>query len=313
MLEILAQEKTNGSDLIMYQCGTEKCKPGHYYGPAVRDHFLIHYIASGKGIFETGNKTYKLSAGQGFLICPGIVTYYQADTIEPWNYSWIGFNGAKAEFYLKKAGLCQKTPTFTCKKDKAIENCFIQMLNSKQMQKSKEMRILGYLYIFLSELIEDNSDVQIFDKDINRKEKYVRKIVDYINLNYATKIKINEIANYVGLDRSYMGAIFKEYLNTSPQNYLINLRMNKACELMKDQDLSIGDISRSVGYEDPLLFSKMFKKIKGVPPSEYKKMVGDEGLEPPTFTTSRWHSANWVNRPPIWNILIIKQSIINNQ
>jgi YesN/AraC family two-component response regulator len=68
-----------------------------------------------------------------------------------------------------------------------------------------------------------------------------------------------------------MGAIFKEYFNTSPQNYLINFRINKACNLMKNPNLSIGEISRSVGYDDPFLFSKMFKKIKGIPPRIYRK------------------------------------------
>jgi AraC-like DNA-binding protein len=264
-------ERLNATDLNMYQCGTEKCKPGHYFGPAVRDYFLIHYIFDGKGIYQVGDTTYNLNSGQGFLICPGIVTYYQADFINPWNYSWVGFHGLKAENYLKKANLTIENPIFTYRKDDFIENCFKEMLNCKQMTKSREVRLLGLLYLFLSQLIEENNQPLYFEESVNRKKQYVEKVVEFIEINYSRKISIAEIANYIGLDRSYMGAIFKEYFNTSPQNYLINFRINKACNLMKNPNLSIGEISRSVGYDDPFLFSKMFKKIKGIPPRIYRK------------------------------------------
>jgi AraC-like DNA-binding protein len=282
MMEIVPIERLNASDLIMYQCGTQKCKPGHYYGPAVRDHSLIHYIFEGKGIFQVGDKTYNLSGGQGFLICPGIVTYYQADFDDPWHYSWIGFHGLNAEFFLKKAGLCAENPIFTYRKDRFIENCFKQMLESGQMPKSKEIRLLGLLYLFLSQLIEENKQPLAPEKDINRKEQYAKKIAEFIEINYSRKISIREIARYVGLDRSYMGTIFKEHFNTSPQDYLINFRLNKACDLMKNPGLSIGDVSRSVGYDDPLLFSKMFKKIKGMSPKAYRASMRFVGNNSPS-------------------------------
>lgn len=282
MIQIVPIERLKASDLIMYQCGTQKCKPGHFYGPAVRDYFLIHYIYRGKGIFQVGAKTYNLSGGQGFLICPGIVTYYQADFADPWHYSWIGFNGLNAEFLLKKAGLYTENPIFTYRKDMSIENCFKQMLESGQMPKSKEIRLLGLLYLFLSQLIEENKQPLAPEKDINRKEQYAKKIAEFIEINYSRKISIREIARYVGLDRSYMGTIFKEHFNTSPQDYLINFRLNKACDLMKNPGLSIGDVSRSVGYDDPLLFSKMFKKIKGMSPKAYRASMRFVGNNSPS-------------------------------
>lgn len=277
MMEIVPIERLDASDLIMYQCGTQKCKPGHYYGPAVRDCFLIHYIFRGRGIFQVGGKTYNLTGGQGFLICPGIVTYYQADLNDPWHYSWIGFNGLNAECFLKKAGLSIDNPIFTYRKDNFIENCFKQMLESGKMSKSKEIRLLGLLYLFLSRLIEENKQPLAPEKDSRKKDQYIKNIVEFIEVNYPRKISIREIARYVGLDRSYMGAIFKEHFNMSPQDYLINFRLDKACDLMKNPSLSIGAISRSVGYDDPLLFSKMFKKAKGMSPRAYRANLHGDG------------------------------------
>lgn len=273
MMAVAPINRLNLTDLNMYQCGTEKCKPGHYYGPAVRDHFLIHYIMEGKGIFQVGNTTYKLGKGQGFLICPEIITFYQADMDSPWHYTWIGFNGLKAEEYLKQANLCYYNPIFTYTEDNYIETCFKEMITSKEMDKGREMRLLGLIYLFLSRLIEINGNILSYNATVNRKELYIKKIVEFIELNYSRKISISEIAAYIGLDRSYMGSIFKEFFNTSPQNYLINYKINKACDLMLNPELTIGDISRSVGYEDPLLFSKIFKKTKGLSPREYRKKL----------------------------------------
>ena len=91
-------------DLVVYHVGAEKCEPGHFWS-GVRDHFLIHYVLSGKGIFTFDGSTYQLSGGQGFLICPNILSFYQADLDEPWEYCWVGFHGRQAEKYLKALNL----------------------------------------------------------------------------------------------------------------------------------------------------------------------------------------------------------------
>ncbi|NMB97558.1 MAG: AraC family transcriptional regulator [Clostridiaceae bacterium] len=271
MMEVVPINRLNLTDINMYQCGTEKCKPGHFFGPAVRDYYLIHYIVDGKGIFQVGNTTYNLDKGQGFLIFPGIVTFYQADAENPWYYTWIGFNGLKAEEYLKKANLTMENPVFSYTKDDFVENCFREMIEIRRMEKAREIRLLGLFYMFISQLAETSSDFSQSNNLKNTKEQYINKMLEFIELNYSRKISISEMAKYIGLDRSYMGSIFKDYLKTTPQSYLTKFRMNKACELMSNQQLSIGDISRSVGYEDPLLFSKTFKKIKGLSPREYRK------------------------------------------
>lgn len=271
MEEFVAIHRLNHTDLNMYQCGMQECNPGHFYGPAVREHYLIHYIFSGKGRFCIGDRTYHLHRNQGFLICPDLVTYYQADMEDPWSYSWVGFHGVKAGAYLMSAGLTTENPIFTCEDDDYIGNCFSQMIAAKNLQKGREIRLLGLLYLFLSQLIELNGKESFSDPAGNRKEAYLRQAIDYIVMNYSRKLSIGEMSRHIGLDRSYMGSVFRELLDTSPREFLMNYRIDKACELMKNESLSIGDISRSVGYDDPLLFSKIFRKLKHKPPREFRK------------------------------------------
>ena len=73
------------------QFGHEKCESLHSYGPAMRFHWLLHFVVSGFGSFEIRGKKYKLSAGDIFVIPPNVETFYQADAENPWSYIWIGF------------------------------------------------------------------------------------------------------------------------------------------------------------------------------------------------------------------------------
>jgi AraC-like DNA-binding protein/mannose-6-phosphate isomerase-like protein (cupin superfamily) len=262
-------EGRQGLDLTVYHCGIEKCKPSHSFGPAIRDHFLIHYILEGQGTFYVDGNSHKLSVGQGFLICPNVKTYYEADHDKPWTYTWVGFNGVKAQAYLKEANLDRARPTFIFEDLTLIEGYFEAMRNTVEMKYGGELRLRGLLSIFLSELIErlGNGNVE----GCNYKDNYIKKTVEYVEANYAREISISDIANYIGLNRNYFSSVIKSGLGITLQDFIIQFRVNKACELLKNLDLSISDISRSVGYKDPLCFSKVFKKIKGCSPKLYRE------------------------------------------
>ncbi|MDF2542517.1 MAG: AraC family transcriptional regulator [Herbinix sp.] len=261
------------TDLYVYQCGSLYCENGHAYGPAVRDHFLIHYVHSGKGIFKIGNDIYQLSAGSGFLICPDIITYYKADDEDPWHYSWIGFHGIKAESYLKDANLTLKNPVFHYDQDNYIDNCFLEMASAYYLKRGGEVQRLAYLYLFLLKLTQMNQEGLYYDSADDRRDAYITQALQFIEMNYSQKITIDSISKHVGLNRSYFTSIFKSALNMNLQEYLIEFRIRKACELLPNDKLTIGNISRSVGYTDPLLFSKIFKRIKGITPSEYRRIL----------------------------------------
>lgn len=272
MLEKIYINKPDHMDLNMYRCGIEDCSPGHSWGPALRDHYIIHYITSGKGVYHAGGSTYALEKGQGFLVPPNTILSYQADTENPWSYCWVGFHGLKAEMYLKRASITVENPIFKYDRDSALKDCIDQMIETKNLVHSSDVKLLGLLYIFLSLLVEAADHEKALNNSETRKEQYVKKAIDYIQMNYAQRVSIQEIASSIGIDRSYLYSLFKEYLNTSPQDFLINFRMSKACELMKNQSLSIAEVSRSVGYEDQLLFSKVFKKVRGKSPKGYRNL-----------------------------------------
>jgi len=259
-------------DLIVYHYGYEKCKAKHFW-TGVRDHYLIHYIISGKGTFIYNDKTYHLEQGQGFLICPNILSYYQADKDQPWEYCWIGFKGRKAKHYLSQLNLSVEQPIFNCQPNNSILFIVKKMIESKHITKGKDWVLTGLAYHFLAEIIQNEKYFNQAQDTKNYSEIYVKKAVDFIEKNYSRKITVEDIADHVGINRKYLSSLFKELMHTSPQSFLINYRMNKACILLAQNLLSISHVAHSVGYDDPLLFSKMFKKYKGMAPSQYRKRL----------------------------------------
>lgn len=263
-------KEKNSLDLYLGYCGMEKCLPNHSYGPAVRNDYLIHYIIDGEGTYYVNNKSYKLRKNQGFLIFPNTLTYYEASKHNPWTYMWIAFNGIKAKKYLNYANLNKNNLIFEYSKDNALEVYISRMLELNKMNYSNELEIQGLLYLFLSK-IAINKNVFSLNKNNNMSDLYIEKAINFIQNNYLNpRLKIVDIANFVGLNRSYLTHIFKKSLEVSPQEFLINYRINEAISLLKNTSLSVRTISKSVGYNDQLAFSKSFKKIKGISPKVYK-------------------------------------------
>lgn len=179
---------------------------------------------------------------------------------------WIGVVGTQVETYLAQTTIAKQTPIFTTspilvKKIEAI-------IAASQLKTSRKLKIFSSLYDFFYQLAEafPNSDQQNETKQLN----YVEDALLFIHTNYDDRLLIQDIATYLAIDRSYLHRLFKKQLHLSPQQYLTNFRIEQASKLLTTTTLSIGDISRSVGYPDTLLFSKTFKKITGLSPTHYR-------------------------------------------
>ena len=98
----------------------------------------------------------------------------------------------------------------------------------------------------------------------------------YLTNNYTRKLRISNVASYIGIDRSYLTKIFREEYHTSPQEFLVQLRMEKAISLLSQTSESITSIALQIGYPDSLAFSRIFKQRTGQSPSEYRAAVQNQ-------------------------------------
>lgn len=255
-------------DATVYTCGYESCVPGHSYGPALRSGYLIHYVISGKGIFKTRGRIYRLQAGDAFLICPRILVYYEADQKNPWTYTWIGFQGVKIPEYLNRTSLMD-IPVFHYGRDDCIRLCHEKMYEANQLPENKDLLMTSILYEYLFMLAQKFPREHISPEE--KKNAYVEEVLKYIESDYAQNIGVNDIADKLNIDRSYLFRLFKAVTGTSLKNYLLNYRMKKACDLLTHTDYPVSVIARSVGYEDALYFSRLFRSKRGISPTLYRK------------------------------------------
>ena len=260
-------KKQYNTDIELIQCGTQKCAHCHSYGPGVRDHYLIHYVLSGKGIFRTDDNTYSLQKGNGFLIFPEELTYYEADAGDPWEYIWVGFSGIKALELLQLCGLDENNPVFLCPE---IEPFMLSMITSDSLV-NPELHILAKLYEMLSCLSQASDYTPVGKADV--KKQYVSDAINFISSNYMKNISIGMITKEIGLNRSYFYSIFKNQTGVSPRQFLIDCRIEAACRLLRQTSYKISDVARSVGYEDEFMFSRMFTSKKGLSPLKYRKSI----------------------------------------
>ena len=255
----------NSLGLAVYSCGIQKCPPLHSWGPAVRDHYLIHCIVSGHGTFASQGKQYRLSAGDGFVVVPERIVSYAADRDDPWEYCWVGFNGSDAKRLMEQTGLLGREPVFHCG-DRRLEKLLADICDLTGSDPGSETRMESALLMFLAELMDR------FGKPAVPREngyEYVQKAIKYIDYNYSMNISIGDVAASAGISRSHLYRLFVQHISIPPNEYLVRYRVNKAAALLETGKLTVGETAYSTGFSDQLYFSRVFKKYMGMPPSRY--------------------------------------------
>ena len=258
------------NSLSVYNVGYQKCEPEYQWGPGIRDHYCIHHILSGSGIYTTGKVSVRLSAGDTFILFPGVELQYQADKDEPWEYCWAGFMGTDAASIIRNTVFSKETP-YILKgtiPEEEIRNGLDEIYQNKGNTYESSVAMAGRLYSLLAVFMHY---AQRTEPEKDSHVMYVEKAMSYIETNYSYPITVEDIAYYVGISRSHLFRSFQNYMRKSPKDYLSGYRIRQACHLLRETDLSVSTIAYSVGFENNLYFSKAFRKQKGMSPSEYRR------------------------------------------
>ena len=250
-------------------CGFAQCEPLHSYGPASRPNYIIHYIMDGKGIYQVGEKKYKLSKGQGFLIEPEELTFYQADQEEPWSYLWVGVGGTGAKKFIQDIGLNSQQRIFRCADGEKLNEIVMDMMKHTRSTVSDLYYLQGKLYELFSVLTADVVIEELMEE--NKENRYIQEAVTYIRNHYAAGLTVEELAGYLGVNRSYFYTLFKNKLQLSPKEFLTKFRISRAREQLILTEESVENIAVACGYHSTLVFTKNFKQETGMTPTEFRK------------------------------------------
>lgn len=267
-----------GIDLVVYESGYECCEPLHCWGPEEKPYNVIHYVIKGKGRLFYGEKVYDITEGQLFFMSPNVISYYEADGEDPWEYKWVAFNGIRAPSIIASTQLSDDNPILKCTEEEGNEiiKSLDDIFNSLKSEYTPNLLAVGHLYLFLSYLAKTYPKNNYTEDNMNEQRLF--SILRYIQLKYTKKIKVSDISKAFNYDRTYIYKMFMKTIGMSPSEYIEGLRMKLACELIRENKLSITEIAAKTGYSDYNWFFNVFKRNFNLSPNEYAQLPELEQL-----------------------------------
>lgn len=256
-----------GEDLNICEAGYEQCRPTKPYEFIPIDYYAIHYCLRGEGIFQVQNNVQHIYPGDIFMIPPHTPNKYFPIPENPWFYRWVGVHGKAAQEILKGCGLTREHFCIRHQVNSELESYFEKVYIA--CKEKQDLKAIGNLYHLLDYIKNNQQDSLI--PLLSQSEVHYNELLRYIHQHYFQDITIASMAADNNIDRTYIFKLFKKYKNTSPSQYLLEYRLDKACLLLMKTSLSITDISYAVGFQNAPYFSRQFTKQKGMTPSAYRK------------------------------------------
>lgn len=211
-----------------------------------------------------------LHNGKMHTLNPGNLVIYAPDEEQKYKFVtdctslWIHFTGTIAQEVLESCNL--KSGIYNIDYNKNVFDAFTNVIQ-RFHQAGREK----YANSSLLELIYNIADAK--NNEYSKNEKVILPILEYINANYNQKISLDELAAKSGYSKSRFSHVFFEVTGTTPIKYQNSVRLNVSCELLSSTKQSISDIAYSCGFSDSLYYSRVFKKMYNMSPSEYRGMT----------------------------------------
>ena len=242
------------------------CEPDKPTGTAkhwsVYDVYLLEYCAEGYGTVWINENTFALGPGDCYMILPGDRVRFGADPDEPRRGYTCVLDGLLIEKMAGALGVTSQNPYIQKEQTDIIVPVLEQLL---QMQSENDMgaesRRLSILYGMIGKLLSDRPN--------ENWDVWVKQVIGLIDTQYHRSVTVQSLAESLGMDRSYFTRRFKEKTGVTPYAYLTDVRVEKACFLLKQQDISVGAVALAVGLE-PRNFSRIFKAVMGMTPQQYR-------------------------------------------
>ena len=258
------------SSLIhLQEIGTLKAQKPHTSRRQNLSSYLFFIIISGSGTLTYDGISYPLHMGDCvFLDCHK--PYSHTASPQLWQLKWIHFHGPNMssiyDKYVERGGRPVFHPTSFTEYEYILEHMY-KIASSEDYL--RDMRIYEQITSLLTFLMEESWHPENNGK-ISLKRKNLQDIKDYLDRNFADKIILDNLAEKFYINKFYLTRIFRDQFGITVTNYILQLRITHAKQLLRFTDLTIEEISRSCGFPDPNYFSRMFRKIEGTTPGKYR-------------------------------------------
>ena len=233
--------------------------------------YILIYCYKGEGVISVENREVILKANTYYIIPPGVPHSYYAKETNPWSIYWIHFTGQQAaHFYEKFATQFPDGVPLLSLEERRISlfESLINVMGSGYSESNLEYANLS-LWQLLNAFLYDRFFTD--ERKKNSENNTVDASIEYMKENLGTALKIDAVAAHFSYSPSHFFTLFKKRTGYSPIHYFNYLKIQKACQYLSFTSMSVKEISFELGFNDPLYFSRLFKKIMSTPPLQYRK------------------------------------------
>lgn len=235
------------------------------------DYLMLIYCTAGKGWYELHGRRYQMGANQ-FVILPQNVPYaFGADDTDPWSIYWIHYAGRLSDqFSLSTPLPVSILPSRSSRLQDRLE-LFEEVYSNFSMGYIKEYMIQTSmcLYPLLSSFLYVEQ-FRHYKMAHVQEQTFSMQVISYMQENVGANLSLAQLAKNFSYSPSHFSALFQKETGVSPINYYIQLRIQRACQYIELTNLKLFEIAEKVGFEEPAYFTRIFTKIMGISPSEYR-------------------------------------------
>jgi AraC-like DNA-binding protein len=238
----------------------------------VLNEFQVVYITKGAGVFRSLGMDMSIAAGDVMILFPGVQHLYKPDFEVGWTEYWVGFKGPHADNLRDQGFISPSKPLFRIGLQANIVSMFTAILDLVRNQEPLyQIRASTAALAVVAEVLAcDRRAAQP-----SHVERLVQRAKFLMEENIYGEINLSAICDSLGVSASRLNEVFKAYTSMTPYQYFINIKIQKAKELLSRSDSSIKETAFRLGFKDEYYFSRLFKGKTGVSPSRWLE-AGEE-------------------------------------
>ena len=280
--------KDKSQPLIVVSCGTYRLHTKERlptWRPRGRLDYQLLYVASGKTHFFFDGVDTVVSAGHMILFQPRVEQHYEYYGSDKPEVYWVHFTGGNVKNILRHFEIPLEKPVFYCGVTSAYSELFKSMTHELQTRRVG-YRELCEMYLRQLFLLIQRTRMEYKPAISSHLQEEMEAARRYFSEHYNEEIVIDEFAKSRGMSTAWFSRSFKQVVGQSPMQHLLSIRIGNAVNLLETTSYNVNEIAAIVGYDNPLYFSRLFKKQTGVSPSDYRKLLAEKASEPQAAESS---------------------------
>lgn len=250
------------------ETGYFKLKESHRASRKNLESFLVVLVLSGSGILMYDGKLYELKEGSVFFIDCMVPYYHQSSTENPWELTWVHFNGATSreyyQFFSENSAPAFMPHSFLELREKLDSLLDVNKHSDLSAEIASSRLIVDILSIILQNITASREQAHPSYQKMNDVRKYLDE-------HYTEKFSLDELSEQFFISKYHLSREFKNHFGITLNHYVIAKRITLAKKLLRFSDFTLEEIAGRCGFYDTSYLNKQFKKSEGIKPSDFRR------------------------------------------